>query len=151
MFALSHAIEINPKGVEPVLSAEDVWSGLEMKAVDALPFVPGMSRCEVIERGSDWLLRDVEFAGDSHQERISLHKPVQVHFERVGEGGFIENTISTSDMGLLLTFTFGLTFPGVEEGSDAERTKGEGMKDAYVGAVGATLSKVRQMKTNGSI
>lgn len=151
MFALANTIPINPEGVQPVLTAEDVWRGLVLKAENALPFVPGMTRCDVVERGPDWLLREVEFNGGSHLERISLRAPVQVHFERVGEDGFIENIISTSDLGLLLTFTFGLSFPGTEPGSDAERAKGEEMKGAYIGAVAATLAKVRQMKSAGEI
>ena len=151
MYLLSHAIQINPPGAEPQLSVQDVWCGLVMKAENALPFVPGMARCDVIERGDDWLLRVVEFAGNEFEERITLRSPVQVHFERVGGGGFIENTISSSDMGLLLTFTFGLFFPGTEPGSDEERAEGEGMEDAYVGAVEATLKRVREMKLSGEI
>ena len=148
MFALSYAIPVNPDGASPALTREQVWRGLEMKCENALPFVKGMSRCDVIERGDGWLLREVTFAGDSHRERITLHAPVQVHFERVGEGGFIENTISDSANGLMLTFTFGLAFPGTAPGSEAERAKGESMRGAYIGAVDATLARVRQMVTD---
>lgn len=151
MFTLSHAVEINPKGAEPELSVEDVWRGLAMKAEDARPFVNGMARCDVIEKGDGWLLREIEFAGDVFQEKITLHAPVQVHFERVGGGGFIENTISTSDVGLLLTFTFGLIFLDTEAGSAAEREKGEGMRGAYIDAVASTLSRVREMKASGEL
>jgi Domain of unknown function (DUF1857) len=145
MYALSHAIFVNPEGEEPVLTQEQVWRGLEMKAENALPFVPGMTKCEVVERGEGMLLRDVTFAGTSHREKVLLHAPVQVQFERVGENGFIQNTISNSDAGLQLTFTFGLNFPGVAPGSDAEQAKGDEMKHAYIGAVAATLARVRQM------
>lgn len=151
MFALSYATPINPPGAEPVLTRKQVWRGLEMKVENALPFVKGMSRCDVIERTEATVLRDVTFAGDMHREKITLHKPVQVHFERVGEGGFIENTISDSETGLWLTFTFGLSFPGIEPGSTEEHAKGEGMRGAYIGAVAATLDRVRQMTRDGEI
>ncbi|WP_156680764.1 SRPBCC family protein [Sphingomonas profundi] len=151
MYALSHAIPVNPPGAEPTLDRDQVWRGLEMKAENALPFVPGMSKCEVVERGEDMILRDVTFAGNSHREKILLHKPVQVQFERVGENGFIQNTISDSDAGLQLTFTFGLNFPGTEPGSAAEKAKGDEMKGAYIGAVAATLDRVRQMVRDGEI
>ena len=151
MFALSHCIAVNPEGVEPKLTREQVWRGLEMKAENALPFVKGMTRCEVLERTGNQLLREVTFAGTSHRERITFHAPVQVHFERVGEGGFIENTLSDSPAGLMLTFTFVLGFPGTEPGSAAEREKGEGMRQGYVGAVNATLARVRQMVTDGQL
>ena len=151
MFALSYAVEVNPAGVNPVLSRGQVWRGLEMKAEDARPFVKGMTKCEVLERDGNQLLRDVTFAGESFRERITFHAPVQVHFERVGQGGFIENTISDSPLGLLLTFTFGLNFPGVTPGSPEERAKGEGMREAYIGAVAATLDRVRIMAREGTL
>ena len=147
MYALSHSIEVNPENSKPVLTREDVWRGLVMKAENALPFVPGMTKCDVVERGNDWLLRDVEFKGQAFQEKITFRAPVQVHFERVGGEGFIENTISSSDRGLLLTFTFGLVFPDTEAGSAAEQEKGESMKDYYIAAVAATLAKVREMSS----
>ncbi len=151
MYALSYTTEVNPPGVLPVLTREQVWRGLEMKAENALPFVKGMTKCEVIERSGNQILRDVIFAGSEHRERITLHAPVQVFFERVGETGVIENIISDSERGLLLTFMFALGFPGTEPGSAAERDKGESMKHAYIGAVGATLDRVRQMVKDGEI
>lgn len=151
MYTLSYAIEVNPAGVTPTLTADQVWKGLEMKAENALPFVPGMQRCEVVERTANTILREVTFAGDDFKEFITLYAPVQVQFERVGSGGFIQNTISESEKGLLLTFTFGLPFAGTEPGSAAEREKGESMRHAYVGAVGATLKKVREMVSQGQL
>ena len=155
MYTISHAIPVNPEGEDCILAQEDVWAGLVTKAENALPFVPGMSKCEVVDRGTengqDWLLRDVAFKGQEFQERILLRAPTQVHFTRVGGGGFIENTISTSDQGLQLAFTFGLVFPGTEAGSAGEREKGESMKGDYIGAVAATLAKVREMKRAGEL
>lgn len=156
MYTISHAVRVNPEREDVILTQEDVWTGLKMKAENALPFVPGMSKCDTIERGVDddgieWLLRDVAFKGQEFQERILLRAPTQVHFTRVGGGGFIENTISESEMGLQLAFTFGLNFPGTEGGSDAEREKGESMKADYIGAVAATLAKVREMKKSGEL
>ncbi|MGO8918386.1 MAG: SRPBCC family protein [Stellaceae bacterium] len=145
MYTLSHSVDVNPAGAVPVLTREQVWRGLEMKAENALPFVKGMTKCEVLERTGNQILRDVIFAGSAHRERITLHPLVLVHFERVGEAGFIDNTISDSERGLLLTFTFSLTMPGTEPGSAEEKVKGDGMKHAYIGAVAATLERVRQM------
>jgi hypothetical protein len=148
MYVLSHAVQVNPPGVEPVLNQHQLWQGLEMKAVNALPFVPGMSKCDLVERSGNIIVRDVTFAGNSHRERITLHQPVQVHFERVGEPGFIENTISQSAQGLILSFTFALQFPGTADGSPEEQAAGDNMKHAYINAVGATLERVRKMVTD---
>ena len=81
MYTLSYAIEVNPEGASPVLNAEQVWKGLEMKAENALPFVPGMTRCEVVERTDNTILREITFAGDDFKEFITLHAPVQVQFD----------------------------------------------------------------------
>ena len=151
MYTLSYAIEVNPEGASPVLNAEQVWKGLEMKAENALPFVPGMTRCEVVERTDNTILREITFAGDDFKEFITLHAPVQVQFERVGTGGFIQNTISESEKGLMLAFTFALPFPGTEPGSKEEREKGESMRGSYVGAVGATLKTVRELVSKGEL
>jgi hypothetical protein len=151
MYVLSHTVEVNPDGTEPKLNQDQLWRGLEMKAENALPFVPGMTQCDLIERSGNIILRDVTFAGNSHRERITLHAPVQVHFERVGEQGFIENTISESARGLLLSFTFALDFPGTAPGSPEERTKGDHMRHAYIAAVGATLARVRKMVADHEI
>lgn len=151
MYALSYTVEVNPAGAEPVLTAEQIWKGLEMKAVDALPFVPAMTRCDVVERGENMLRREITVGGGDFEERITFYPPVQVHFERVGSGGFIENTISDSASGLLLTFTFALPFPGTAPGSAEEREKGESMRESYVAAVASTLSKVRELVTSGEL
>ena len=151
MYTLSYAIEVNPEGILPVLTADQVWKGLEMKAVDALPFVPGMTRCEVIERAGNTLLREISIPGGDFVERITFHAPVQVQFERVGSNGFIQNTISDSERGLLLTFTFGLSFAGTEPGSVEERKAGENMRGSYIAAVKATLDRVRELAGKGEI
>ena len=151
MFALSYTVAINPSGVEPVLSRDQVWRGLEMKGEDAKPFVKGMTKCEVVERSGNQLLRDIVFMGNAHQERITFYPKVNVAFERIGEKGFITNTISDSEQGLMLTFTFALAFPGTAEGSAAEQEKGEGMKHAYINAVSATLATVRELARKGEI
>ena len=48
----------------PKLSRSEIWKGLVMKAENALPFVPGMAKCDVIERTTNGLVRDIVFRGD---------------------------------------------------------------------------------------
>jgi len=151
MYTLSHAIPINPDGVEPKLTREQVWKGLEMKAENAIPFVNGMTQCDLIERKDNTLLREITFAGSQSREFITLYEPVKVQFERTDGTGWIDNTISESENGLLLTFTFGINFPGIAANSAEEKAKGDSMRGAYVGAVAATLSRVRQMVADGEL
>lgn len=151
MYTLSYAIPVNPNGVEPILTVEQVWRGLELKVENAIPFVNGMTQCDVLERKGNTVLREVTFAGSTHQEFITLFKPVKVQFERRDGTGWIDNTLSESAHGLFLTFTFGITFPGIEQDSEAERAKGDAMRGVYVGAVDATLRRVRQIVLDGEL
>lgn len=151
MYTLSYAIPINPDGAEPSLSREQVWKGLEMKAENAIPFVNGMTQCDVIERDENTILREITFNGAQSREAITLYEPVKVQFERTDGTGWIDNTISDSETGLILSFTFGINFPGIEAGSTEEKSKGDSMRGAYVGAVSATLSRVRQMVAAGEL
>ncbi len=151
MYTLSYAIPVNPAGVEPRLTKEQVWRGLEMKAENAIPFVNGMSQCDMLERTDNTITRVVTFKGSQHKELITLFPPVKVQFERMDGTGWIDNTLSESEGGLILSFTFGVTFPGIEENSDAERSHGDGMRGAYVAAVDATISRVRQMVADGEL
>ncbi|HXF35272.1 MAG TPA: SRPBCC family protein [Candidatus Acidoferrales bacterium] len=150
MFALSVAVEINPPGASPLLTREEVWRGLTMKAENALPFVPAMQSCSVLERFENGLVREVVARGERFTERVTFTPPIQVLFERQDErgnaAGWITNVISESDRGLLLTFTFEVAIAGVLSGSVQEQQRGDEMKGSYVDAVRATLAAVRKLK-----
>ncbi len=154
MYALAASVAVNPEGTLPRLSQDQVWHGLVMKAENAVPFVPGMESCVVIERYDDGFLREVVLRGDRFRERITLTAPVQVHFLRVGttdHAGWVANVISESASGLLLTFTFNTNFPGVAPGSPEEATAGAAMRTSYMGAVAATLAMVRRLAGEGKL
>lgn len=59
------------------------------------------------------------------------------------------NTVSDSDDGLLLVFTFGVTFDGVPVESEAERQRGAHMREACVATAGARFAKVRDLAAAG--
>jgi hypothetical protein len=107
-----------------------------------------MKSCVIVERHDQGFLREVVNGGDRFREEITLTSQVEVLFERVdtvANAGWITNVISDSDDGLLLTFTFAVNIPGTEPGTPAERTRGEAMRENYVGAVKSTLARVRQL------
>jgi hypothetical protein len=154
MHTLSVAVDVNPPGVAPPLTQDQVWRGLMMKAENAVLFVPRMQSCAVLERCSDGLLREVVNDGRRFREKITFTPPVEVLFERVGtddNAGWITNVISESEHGLLLTFTFAVNLPSAAPGSAEERAKGEAMKESYVGAIRATLARVRQLVGEGKL
>ena len=154
MFAFSAAADVNPPGTTPLLSRTQVWRGLIMKAENALPFVPAMESCTVLERSGDGLVRQVSVRGDRLVERVTFTPEVEVFFQREDSAGapagWITNVISESEHGLLLTFTFALILPGLAPGSPQERQSGETMKVSYVEAVAATLAAMRRFALEGS-
>jgi hypothetical protein len=151
MYMVSYTTEVNPEGVAPVLTANQVWAALVMKAENALPFVPVMKRCDMIERTETTILREITIGEDDFREFITLFEPIQVRFERAGTNDFIQNTISESERGLLLTFTVGVSFPGTASGSPEEQKAGDAMRQAYVGAVGSTLRRARELAVNDAL
>jgi ketosteroid isomerase-like protein len=148
MISVSNTVEVNPPGEPVQLRREDVWRGLLLKADNALPFVPAMTRCEVIERTGDTLLRTIEFRGQEFAERVTFTPERQVRFERTHGSilGTISNDLEEDDDGkLLLTFSFDLILEGVEPGSAAEQEYEATMKGDYLKAAAATLAAVRRM------
>jgi len=150
VYQLSRTVPVNEPG-KVYLSRHDVWAGLMMKARNALPYVPQMQKCDVVEQGNGWLLRDILLNNTPLRERVSFEPEKRVIFDRVNsvEMGRIENIIGEDDKGnLTLTFSFGLTKQGIPEGSDAERAHFAPMEGAYMGAVAATLGAVRRTVTD---
>ena len=148
MIKESRRILVNEPG-HPVLTRDDIWAGLVMKADNALPFVPGMTKCEVVERASSTsFVRAIEFRGDSCRERITLTTGSQVKFERLDGHvmGTILNDIDEGEDGLGLRFSFALSLVGEEEGSPAEVEYGELIRAEYLKAVDATLGAIRRLK-----
>lgn len=146
MYKLSRTIPINEPS-KPLLSRHDVWTGLEMKANNALPFVPIMQKCEVREHGQGWLTRDIVVNNVPLREKVTFEPEQRVIFERIGgsEPGRIENIIGEDAQGnLTLTFSFALTKEGLAPGSEAETQHFAPMEGAYLGAVASTLAAVRR-------
>jgi hypothetical protein len=146
MFQLSRTIPVNePK--KSFLSRHDVWTGLLMKANNALPYVPEMKKCEVVETGDGWLIRDIMLKDIPLREKVTFEPEQRVIFERTrgSELGRIENVIGEDANGnLTLTFAFSLRRDGIPEGSEAEKAHFAPMEGAYLGAVASTLAAVRR-------
>jgi hypothetical protein len=148
MIYVTNAVPVNAEG-EPVLTRGDVWAGLVMKADNALPFVPAMTFCEVLERRSEHEFdREIEFRGQRFMERITLEPESRVTFTRIAGPvlGTIANEIEDNEAGeLSLRFSFALVLTGVEPGSSEEAEYAAGMKGDYLKAVEATLGAIRRV------
>ena len=148
MIEVSKRIPVNEPG-QPVLTRSDVWKGLVMKADNALPFVPAMTHCQVLNRESDKVfVREIEFRGERCRERITLQPEERVTFVRLDGSvlGTILNIIEEDKDGLGLRFSFSLKLDGVKDGSPEEVEYGKIVEKDYLKAVDATLAAIRKMK-----
>ncbi len=135
------------KSGEPRLSRSDLWRGLVMKAENALPFVPGMAKCDVVARSDNGLVRDIVFRGEDARERITFYPEEKVVFVRESGNvdGMIVNEVLGDDDDLRLRFSFALQMVDAPSDSDKEKEFRAVMERDYLKAVDATLGAIRQM------
>ena len=93
MFVFERTVDVNDDPDAVQLNRNEVWLGLVMKAGNALPFLPQMDKCDVVERGENWIMRDIRVFGQEMRERVTLEPEHLVTFERLGGPvpGRIEN------------------------------------------------------------
>ena len=147
MIYVSKEVAANEGAGHPKLSRSDIWKGLVMKAENALPFVPGMAKCNVVERIPNGLVRDIVFRGEDARERITYYPEKKVVFVRESGNvdGFIVNEVLGDDDDLRLRFSFALQLVDAPSDSPAEREFREIMERDYLKAVDATLGAIRKM------
>jgi hypothetical protein len=138
MQALAFSLPVNPPGTTVPLTRERVWAGLVMKAENAVPFVPGMQECTIVERFDGGFIRKILINGRHWTERITLTPEAQVLFERLNDAGeaigWISNVLSEGEEGLLLTFVLNVA---AEPGRD--------LKTQYTAAIASTLRATREL------
>ena len=149
MIYVAREISVNgQRGADdPVLTRSQVWAGLKMKADNALPFVPVMSKCDVIERTPTGLTRDIEIRGEAARERITLYPERKVVFLRLSGpvDGFIVNEILDDPSGeLKLRFSFAVQLIDADSDSTKERDFRAMMERDYLVPVDATLAAIRR-------
>jgi hypothetical protein len=135
------------KSGAPTLSRNDIWRGLVMKAENALPFVPGMAKCDIVKRMPNGLIRDIVFRGKDARERVTLYPEEKVVFVRESGNvdGFIVNEVLGGDHDLRLRFSFALQLVNAPSDSAEEREFRQVMERDYLKAVEATLDAIRKM------
>jgi len=151
MFTVDKTIRVNT-GDKPDLTGSDVWRGLVLKGENALPFVPIMETYDVIERGDDWLIREIRIAGNTMREKVTFHPEHTVAFERLDgiERGTILNEV-LDEGELQLRFTFTLSRKDMEDGSAEEQAYAASMEDTYLKAVQSTVDTIRRLISEGKL
>jgi acetylaranotin biosynthesis cluster protein L len=147
MIYVSKEVRANGDAGQPRLSRSEIWKGLVMKAENALPFVPGMAKCDVVERTADGLVRDIVFRGEDAREKITFYPEEKVVFLRLSGNvdGFIVNEILGDDNDLRLRFSFALQLVDAPSDSAEEKEFRALMEREYLRAVDATLAAIRKL------
>jgi hypothetical protein len=149
MIYVSRQIKVNEDRArhDPRLGRGEVWQGLVMKARNALPYVPGVTRCEVLEQSEAGLVREIEFRGQRAHERVTFRALERVTFLRLSGrvDGLIVEEITGTDDDLVLRASFALQLAEVASDSMAEREFRASMERDYFKTVAATVGAMRRM------
>lgn len=132
----------------PGLDREQLWAGLVRKAEDPVPFVPAITRCRVLSRTEDGLVREILLRGARVRERVTFFPRDAVRFDRLSGPvlGTIWNRIEVAEDGACsLRFTFELDALWLSAGSAEERAYAAMMSASYLRAIETTIAETRRM------
>ena len=131
-----HIIAINDPGnpLIVMLTREELWSGLLHRVENAVPFLPGLESCTIIERNENSLLRELDFGPAVIHDHVTLADMHWVHFEikpsETHAGGSLKITIEEPESGhLFLRFAYQTTLANSPNSED--RAYIEYVKSAY--------------------
>ncbi|MBS1144191.1 MAG: hypothetical protein H6R14_1597 [Proteobacteria bacterium] len=120
-----HLIQINdPENPLVVpMTRDQLWQGLLHRVEDAVPFLPGLESCTILERQADTLLRRLDFGPAVIHDRVTLVEQTSVRFDiqpsEQHPGGSLVITIEEPEPGFLfLRFAYKTTLatdPNAEE------------------------------------
>jgi transposase-like protein len=137
--------EVNPPGETRRLTHEQVWKGLVLKAEYAVPFVPAIESCEILDRWAGGLVREVSIGGRKRQERITFTEPDKVRFDRVDSAEWSTYVISQTNRGLLLTVSRGVVAQVEAPDSPEGKQRGEIELADAMQALADTLATIRRI------
>ncbi|KAK7046549.1 DUF1857-domain-containing protein [Favolaschia claudopus] len=150
-YAFAATRPVNPHGVEPVITEEQLWKGLEIKARNPSVFVPMITSAKVTKDNGNKLTREVTFGTNPQviTEEIEGHAATIVYFE-MHTGSRVTNIVSYGpDDQLLLTYGFANGIPGIP--SDKPKPSAKELNDMIGKAVEHGIDVVRQMVKEGKL
>ncbi|KAJ7752446.1 DUF1857-domain-containing protein [Mycena maculata] len=150
-YAFAVTRPVNPPGIEPFITEEQLWKGLEYKARNPSAFVPIISSCKVTLDDGVKLVREITFGSDPEivTEEIEAHEATIVYFE-MNTGIRVTNVVSygASDE-LLLTYGFANGIPGIP--ADKPKPNAKELNATVGKGVEGSIAVVRQMVKEGKL
>jgi len=131
-----HIIAINDPAnpLIDMLSREELWSGLMHRVENAVPFLPGLESCRILERSEHGLLRELDFGPAVIHDHVTLAEMHWVSFvikpSDTHAGGSLKITIEEPEpTHLFLRFAYETTLANSPNSED--RAYIEYVKSAY--------------------
>jgi len=147
---------VNPPGIEPKITIEQLWAGIVKKARDPKDFVPNVISSSIIEDSGDKIVREVVFRNESTgsaakvTEQITFNEPTCAIFavDTPEQKIYVTNIISF-DKGdnLQLTFSFVGGVPG--QADPDPNVSLEELSQRIGWAVEKSIAKVRELVDQG--
>ena len=158
MITMSIDVPVNedvPAG-EEVLSRNEIWRGMVAKARDARDFVPGCTKCEVVDEGDGYVIREAAINGIELKEIISFEDERKVIFHQVNgpwEGIIVNELVDGENDTLLLRFYCLLSRLSVESGGEEELRDQAmfGGEKGYGPAIRQTIATTRRLLKGGKL
>ncbi|KAJ7127781.1 hypothetical protein C8R44DRAFT_778791 [Mycena epipterygia] len=142
---------VNPPGVEPVITEDQLWKALEFKARNPSAFVPMISSCKVSVDDGKKLVREVTFGSSPNiiTEEIEAHHATIVYFE-MNTGIRVTNMISYGPGDeIFLTYGFANGILGIP--ADKPKPSAKELNVTVGKSVEGSITVVRQMVRDGKL
>ncbi len=151
-----HLIQINdPENpLVETMCRDQLWNGLLHRVENAVPFLPGLESCTIVERQADPLRRELDFGPAVIHDCVTLVHMVSVRFDiqpsEVHPGGSLMITIEEPEPGFLfLRFAYQTTLASAP--NSEEQAYIEYVKSAYHQSDVDCVRIIRTLATGGEV
>lgn len=148
-----HLVQINDplNPLAEVLTREQLWEGLVLRAEQPQLFVLGLDSCTILARTTDTLERELQYGHATVRDRVTFTPRESVRYDILATeahiGGSLTMTIEQpDDLQLFLRFEYATTLPTPD--SEDTRQTSEIVKSAYREADIDTVRLIREYARN---
>lgn len=149
-----HLVEINGDETPPALwlSRDQLWRGLLQRAEHPEASVVGLDACRIVERGDDYILRELHYGTRLIRDRVTFSAGVSVCYENEAAEDVparrltmrIEEPFSER---LFVRFTYA----DLSAATPAPTLYDDFLKQAYLEADIDTITRIRQLAVEGRL
>ena len=149
-----HLVQINDP-LMPLLdplSREQLWRGLVRRAEDPVPFVLGLDECRILDRGENYLKRELRFGAVHFVDHVRLDPPDAVRYESDAGGLHAGSslTVTIEEPGPDVLFVrFRYETLGTDSAPGDDPRYDEARRSAYRESDIDTIRKIREYAANG--